>query len=96
MKQFDINPDVRSQLHEYLAQHSLTLKEAMDVESHNNRIASMVHGGLPTMVKKLYAEDKMKNLFWQKRDTIYDFIVGRLQVSDAKKVVKKKRKEKKK
>ena len=96
MKQFDINPDVRTKLHNYLNQHSLTLKEAMDIEPHNNEVATMIHAGLPTMVKKLYSEEKMKNLFWNKRDVIYDFIVGRLQLSDAKKVVKKKRKENKK
>lgn len=94
MKQFDINPGVRTELHEYLNKHSLTLKEAMEIESHNHEIAKMIHAGLPAMVKRLYSEEKMQNLFWNKRDTIFDFISGRLQVSEAKKVVKKKRKEK--
>ena len=96
MQQFDISPDVRTKLHEYLNKNSLTLKEAMDIEEHNNEIASMIHAGLPAMIKKLYSEEKMKNLFWNKRDVIYDFIVGRLQLSEAKKVVKKKRKAEKK
>ncbi|MBV7433402.1 hypothetical protein KRX19_00010 [Cardiobacteriaceae bacterium TAE3-ERU3] len=96
MKQFDINPGVRTQLHSYLNKHSLTLKEAMDIEVHNNEVAKMIHAGLPMMVKKLYSEEKMQNLFWNKRDVIFDFISGRLQVSEAKKVVKKKRKEKQK
>lgn len=94
MKQFDINPNVRTQLHGYLDKHSLTLKEAMDIELHNREIANMIHAGLPAMVRKLYSEEKMQNLFWNKRDVIFDFISGRLQISQAKKVVDKKRKDK--
>lgn len=92
IKQFDINPDVRVTLQQYLDSKSLTLKEAMDQESTNNDVAVIIHGGLPTMVKKIYPEGKMKKLFWGKKDLIFDFISGRLQVADAKKVIKKKQK----
>ena len=92
IKQFSINPDVRITLQRYLERKSLTLKEAMDKESSNHDVAEIIHAGLPTMIKKLYSLEKMKSLFWRKRDTIYDFIVGRVQVDEVKKVVKKERK----
>lgn len=92
MKQFDISPDVRSKVHDYLDKNSLTLQEAMDSEVSNRAVADIIHQGLPGMVKKLYSQEKMEKLFWNKRDIIYDMIVGRLQLSDAKKVVKKKQK----
>ena len=53
IKQFEINPLVKKQLRTYLSENNIDLKTAMDTEETNNEVATLVHQGLPGMVRKI-------------------------------------------
>ena len=89
IKQFEINNYVRKQLQDYLTEKKLTLEQAMAEETSNNEIASIVHAGLPGMVRRIYSLGKMQTFFWEKRELIQGFIADRLQGGDDSKKAKK-------
>ena len=88
IKQFEINNYVRKQLQEYLTEKKLTLEQAMAEEA-SNKIAAIVHAGLPGMVRRIYSLGKMQAFFWEKRELIQGFIADRLQGGDDSKKAKK-------
>ncbi|MDK4527526.1 hypothetical protein QG083_00065 [Kingella kingae] len=77
INQFEINNYAKKQVDEYLAQHNLSLKDAMDTESHSAQIAAMLHGGFPKMVQKIYSLAKFQTFFWEKRDLLHNHLVNR-------------------
>ena len=58
MKQFEISNSVGKELSNYLNTHNLNLKAAMDNETTNGKVATIVHAGI--------AGDDSKNLFFGK------------------------------
>lgn len=92
IKQFEINAYVKKQLQAYLADKNLSLKAAMDHEDSNREVAAIIHAGLPAMVQKIYSLNKMQTFFWEKKDLLHDFVLGRLEAPDTKKGGKKKNK----
>lgn len=78
MQQFEISNYAKKQLNEYLSQHNTTLKEAMNSETQNPEIATILHAGFPTMVRKIYSLAKFQVFFWEKRDLLENYIAGRL------------------
>lgn len=79
MQQFEINQYAKKQIGNYLEEHQITLKEAMDNEAHNAEIASILHAGLPKMVQKIYSLKKFQSFFWEKRQLLEGYIQGRLE-----------------
>lgn len=79
MQQFEISNYAKKQLNEYLASKDMTLKAAMNDETHNPEIAAILHAGFPTMVRKIYSLSKFQTFFWEKRDLLESYIQGRLE-----------------
>lgn len=78
LKSIELNSHIRNRLAEYLKSRGLDFQTAMQEEG-NKEIAAIVHSGLPTLVRKLYSEQKMQKFFWEKRDLIADYISRRMQ-----------------
>lgn len=91
IKQFEINGNVKKRLNDYLAEHHIDLKTAMDQEATNAEVATIIHEGLPMMVRKIYSLEKMKTFFWTKKDLMVEFVAMRLAAADKKTAAKKKR-----
>ncbi|HEZ4680272.1 TPA: hypothetical protein WIU21_000159 [Neisseria meningitidis] len=79
LKSIELNSHIRNRLAAYLKGRGLDFQTAMQEEKGNKEIASIVHSGLPTLVRKLYSEQKMQKFFWEKRDLIADYISRRMQ-----------------
>ncbi|HGG9554393.1 TPA: hypothetical protein ACJJ77_001936 [Neisseria meningitidis] len=79
LKSIEFNSHIRNRLAEYLKGRGLDFQTAMREEKGNKEIASIIHGGLPVLVRKLYSEQKMQKFFWEKRDLIADYISRRMQ-----------------
>ena len=84
IKQFEINPLVKKQLRTYLSENNIDLKTAMDTEETNYEVATLVHQGLPGMVRKIYSLEKMQTFFWGKKDLMAEFVAARLDAADKK------------
>lgn len=91
IKQFEINGNVKKRLNDYLAERNTDLKTAMDQETTNAEVATIIHEGLPMMVRKIYSLEKMKTFFWTKKDLMVEFVAMRLAAADKKTAAKKKR-----
>ncbi|RPB79498.1 hypothetical protein JY13_09545 [Neisseria meningitidis] len=78
LKSIEFNSHIRNRLAAYLKGRGLDFQTAMREEG-NKEIAAIVHSGLPTLVRKLYSEQKMQKFFWEKRDLIADYISRRMQ-----------------
>lgn len=78
MKQFEISPSVKKQLCNYLSSHNLDFRAAMMDETANSEVAAIIHAGLPSMVRKVYSLEKMKQFFWTKKELMIDFLSNRL------------------
>jgi len=74
LKSIELNSHVRNRLAEYLKSRGLDFQTAMQEEQGNKEIASIVHGGLPILVRKLYSEQKMQKFFWEKKELIMTYI----------------------
>lgn len=79
LKSIELNSHIRNRLAEYLKGRGMDFQTAMQEEKGNKEIAAIVHSGLPTLVRKLYSEQKMQKFFWEKRDLIADYISRRMQ-----------------
>nr|CBA09871.1 hypothetical protein NMW_2314 [Neisseria meningitidis alpha275] len=79
LKSIEFNSHIRNRLAAYLKGRGLDFQTAMREEKGNKEIASIIHGGLPVLVRKLYSEQKMQKFFWEKRDLIADYISRRMQ-----------------
>lgn len=79
LKSIELNSHVRNRLAEYLKGRGMDFQTAMQEEKGNKEIAAIIHGSLPTLVRKLYSEQKMQKFFWEKRDLIADYISHRMQ-----------------
>ncbi|RPB52919.1 hypothetical protein [Neisseria meningitidis] len=81
LKSIEFNSHIRNRLAAYLKGRGLDFQTAMREreEKGNKEIAAIVHSGLPTLVRKLYSEQKMQKFFWEKRDLIADYISRRMQ-----------------
>ena len=73
LKSIELNSHVRNQLAEYLKSRGLDFQVAMQEEEGNKEIAAIVHSGLPTLVRKLYSEQKMQKFFWDKKELIMTY-----------------------
>lgn len=78
ISQFEIHGGVKKQLQAYLDEKGIDLKTAMDNEETNNEVATIIHAGLPMLVRKIYPLPKMHTFFWEKRDLMAEFIAQRL------------------
>ena len=74
LKSIELNSHVRNRLAEYLKSRGLDFQAAMQEEQGNKEIASIVHGDLPVLVRKLYSEQKMQKFFWEKKELIMTYI----------------------
>lgn len=79
LKSIELNSHIRNRLAAYLKGRGMDFQTAMREEKGNKEIASIVYSGLPTLVRKLYSEQKMQKFFWEKRDLIADYISRRMQ-----------------
>lgn len=79
LKSIEFNSHIRNRLAAYLKGRGLDFQTAMREEKGNKEIASIIHGGLLVLVRKLYSEQKMQKFFWEKRDLIADYISRRMQ-----------------
>ena len=84
MQQFSISNHTQKQIQQFLAERNVDLQTAMDNESMNRELATLLHAGLPAMVRKFYGLAKMEALFIDKKDMIYTAIAQRLQQAEAK------------
>lgn len=79
INQFEINNYVKKQLDIYLAEKSLTLRQAMDDETTSKEVAAILHAGFPKMVQKIYSLAKFETFFWEKRDLLHEHLKNRLE-----------------
>lgn len=63
LKSIEFNSHIRNRLAAYLKGRGLDFQTAMREEKGNKEIAAIVHSGLPTLVRKLYSEQKMQKFF---------------------------------
>jgi len=63
LKSIELNSHIRNRLAEYLKGRGMDFQTAMQEEKGNKEIAAIVHSGLPTLVRKLYSEQKMQKFF---------------------------------
>lgn len=78
MQQFEIGNYTKKQINEYLQAKQTTLQEAMNNEIQNPEIAAILHSGFPKMVQKIYSLNKFQTFFWEKRELLEGYILGRL------------------
>lgn len=79
INQFEINHYVKKQINLFLSEHNITLKQAMDDEIHNKKIAEILHSGFPKMVQKIYSLPKFEKFLWEKRELLAEHIGNRLE-----------------
>lgn len=63
LKSIELNSHIRNRLAAYLKGRGMDFQTAMREEKGNKEIASIVHSGLPTLVRKLYSEQKNAEVF---------------------------------
>lgn len=63
LKSIEFNSHIRNRLAAYLKGRGLDFQTAMREEKGNKEIASIIHGGLPVLVRKLYSEQKNAEVF---------------------------------
>lgn len=63
LKSIEFNSRIRNRLAAYLKGRGLDFQTAMREEKGNKEIAAIVHSGLPTLVRKLYSEQKNAEVF---------------------------------
>ena len=72
LKSIELNSHVRNRLAEYLKSRGLDFQAAMQEEQGNKEIASIVHGGLPVLVRKTVFRTENAEVFLGKKRIDYD------------------------
>lgn len=84
LNQFEIHGGVVKNLNAFLAERGIDLKTAMDAEETNKLVATIIHEGLPGMVRRIYSLQKMQTFFWEKKDLMVDYVAARLEAAEKK------------